>query len=152
AQHVGSTGVQFKLREPLHENSLLEVSVPGVSAGAPHVARTNVLQALQLPDPPKVTCDTPPLRDDREVFEASGYLGSAFDNFAQAAQDSSQDPGAHSRLLAGVETHYRLFGAKHDSFQVWLGGFTLHGVRSADVHCPGSSADASSSASASGGI
>jgi hypothetical protein len=70
------------------------------------------------------------------VFESSGYLGWAFDNFAPATGSlPSSTPGSHTRMLAGVDAQYRIAGDRGDAFQIWLSTFTLHGVRSADVDC-----------------
>src|SRR5215813_1690472 len=124
--------VRFRLLDPLRENSIVgaALTVDGVKV------TTQVQQAPQVHWPPDGKCDEPQSRDDREVFESSGYLGWAFDNFAPALGSlPSSDPGSHTRLLAGVEAQYRLVGDKHDPFQIWLSTFTLHGVRSADVDC-----------------
>jgi hypothetical protein len=124
--------VKVQLLDPLHENSTVgaALTLDGTKV------TTAVQQATQLHGPPSGKCDEPRARDDREVFESSGYLGLAFDNFSPAdTSQSSADPGSHSRMLAGVEAQYRLVGDKHDPFQIWLAAFTLHGVRSGDVNC-----------------
>jgi hypothetical protein len=116
----------------LRENSIVgaALTVDGVKV------TSQVQQAPQVHWPPGGKCDEPAARDDREVFESSGYLGWAFDNFAPALGSlPSTDSGSHMRLLAGVDAQYRLVGDKHDPFQIWLASFTLHGVRSADVDC-----------------
>jgi hypothetical protein len=125
--------VDLRLFEPLRENGFVgaALTIDGSKV------TTQVRQAVQLHAPPSGKCDEPESRDDRAVFEASGYLGWAFDNFAPAeGSRPSGDPGSHSRMLAGIEAQYRLVGDKHDPFQIWLATFTLHGVRSADVVCP----------------
>ena len=130
--------VELPLAEPVHENSTLRAELP---AGEPTTIRARVQQAIQQSDPPPALCTPKRSVDDREVFEASAYMGRSFDNFAPFERDQyipgrePQEPGAVSRLLAGVESQYRLVGDKGDSFQVWLGGFTLHGIRTADVDC-----------------
>jgi len=127
--------VEMEVSDPLHEGTQIQVAL--LDGGAGTTANTVVQQALQVHDPPG-KCRIEP-RDDREVFEASGYVGTAFDNFAPSPGGvQSPDPGSHMRFLAGVEAQYRLVGKKHDSFQLWIGTFTLHGVRSAEVKCPGS--------------
>jgi hypothetical protein len=124
--------VRLRLLDPLRENSIVgaALTVDGVKV------TTQVQQAPQEHWPSGGKCDEPAARDDREVFESSGYLGWAFDNFAPALGSlPSNDSGSHMRLLAGVDAQYRLVGDKHDPFQIWLASFTLHGVRSADVDC-----------------
>jgi hypothetical protein len=124
--------VRLRLLDPLHENSIVgaALTVDGAKLAI------QVQQAPQAHWPPDGKCDELQARDDREVFESSGYLGWAFDNFAPALGSfPSSAPGSHMRLLAGVEAQYRLVGDKHDPFQIWLSTFTLHGVRSADVDC-----------------
>jgi hypothetical protein len=131
ARRAGES-VRLRLLDPLRENSTVgaALSVDGAKV------TIQVQQAPQVHWPPDGKCDEPAARDDREVFESSGYLGWAFDNFAPALGSlPSGDPGSHLRLLAGVDAQYRLVGNKHDSFQIWLALFTLHGVRSGDVDC-----------------
>jgi hypothetical protein len=131
ARRAGDS-VRLRLLDPLRENSTVAAAL---AVDGPKVT-TQVGQPPQVHWPPGGKCDEPEARDDREVFESSGYLGWAFDNFAPALGSlPSTNPGSHTRLLAGVEAQYRLVGDKHDPFQIWLTTFTLHGVRSADVDC-----------------
>jgi hypothetical protein len=131
ARRMGDS-VRLRLLDPLRENSILAAAL---TVDGPKVM-VQVQQAPQEHWPPGGKCDEPQTRDDREVFESSGYLGWAFDNFAPALGSlPSAAPGSHTRLLAGVEAQYRLVGDKHNPFQIWLSTFTLHGVRSADVDC-----------------
>ena len=131
ARRRGSS-VRLRLLDALQENSIVAASL---TVDGPKVS-TQVRQATELHGPADGNCDAPEARDDREVFESSGYVGWAFDNFAPSENSrASMDPGSHMRLLAGVEAQYRLVGDKHDPFQIWLASFTLHGVRSADVDC-----------------
>jgi hypothetical protein len=124
--------VRLRLLDPLRENSIVGAAL---TVDGPKVT-TQVEQPPQLHWPRGGKCDEPEARDDREVFESSGYLGWAFDNFAPAVNSlPSSDPGSHMRLLAGVDAQYRLVGDKNDAFQIWLASFTLHGVRSGDVDC-----------------
>lgn len=132
AKHAGS-GVELPLKEPLRENSRLGASL---TVGSEMVTAV-VGQAPQEHGPRNGRCEPTPLRDDREVFESSGYLGQAFDNFSQGTDDrpAARKPGPQTRWLAGVEAQYRLVGAKNSAFQIWGATYTLHGVRSADVDC-----------------
>ena len=131
ARRMGDS-VRLRLLDPLHENSIVGAALTIDGAKV----TLQVQQAPQEHGPRDGKCDEPRARDDREVFESSGYLGWAFDNFSPALGSlPSSDPGSHTRLLAGVEAQYRLVGNKHDPFQIWLSTFTLHGVRSADVDC-----------------
>ncbi len=138
ARQRGSA-VQLELFYPVRENSTLAAALTVDGAKT----TTQVQQPTEFHEPPAGNCDDRAPRDDREVFEASGYLGWAFDNFAPSSNSTaSTDPGTNTRLLAGVEAQYRLFGAKHDQFQIWLASYTLHGVRSADVNCQDAAAAA----------
>ena len=131
ARRTGDS-VRLRLLDPLRENSIVGAALTIDAAKV----TIQVQQAPQVHGAPGGKCDEPEARDDREVFESSGYLGWAFDNFAPALGSlPSSDPGSHLRLLAGVDAQYRLVGDKHDPFQIWLATFTLHGVRSADVDC-----------------
>jgi len=131
ARRTGDS-VRLRLLDPLRENSTVAAAL---TVDGPKVT-IQVQQAPQAHWPSGGKCEKPEPRDDREVFESSGYLGWAFDNFAPALGSlPSANPGSHTRLLAGVEAQYRLVGDKHDPFQIWLTTFTLHGVRSADVDC-----------------
>jgi hypothetical protein len=124
--------VRLRLLDPLRENSILGAAL---TVDGPKVT-AQVQQPAQLHWPIDGKCERLEPRDDREVFESSGYLGWAFDNFAPALGSlPSSDPGSHTRMLAGIDAQYRLVGDKHDQFQIWLSTFTLHGVRSADVDC-----------------
>jgi hypothetical protein len=80
--------------------------------------------------------------DERSVFEASGFVGSVFDNFAPNESGGYTNPVAtaeatvvRSRWTAGVAAQYRLFGQPGDTYQLWLVSYTLHGVRTGDVDC-----------------
>jgi hypothetical protein len=79
--------------------------------------------------------------DGRQPFWASGYIGGAIDNFAPAEVGGYVNPGAGGasdmRFVAGVDFQFRMFGRPDSRMQLWLGGETLHGVRSADVNCTG---------------
>jgi hypothetical protein len=79
------------------------------------------------------------ISDDREVFEASGFLGEVFDNFAPKIDGGYANEAAasniNSRLTAGVDAQYRLIGKKGDLRQLWVVAHTLHGMRTADANC-----------------
>lgn len=138
ARRTGDS-VRLRLLDPLRENSTVGAAL---TVDGPKVT-IQVQQAPQVHWPAGGKCEKPEPRDDREVFESSGYLGWAFDNFAPATGSlPSSSPGSHTRMLAGVDAQYRLVGDKHDPFQVWLATFTLHGVRSADVDCTNPAASA----------
>src|SRR5262249_46040649 len=103
ARRTGDS-VRLRLLDPLRENSIVGAAL---TIDGARVA-IQVQQAPQVHGPPDGKCDEPRARDDREVFESSGYLGWAFDNFAPALGSlPSSDPGSHTRLLAGVEAQYR---------------------------------------------
>jgi hypothetical protein len=126
----------IQLGEPLRERDNVTVSAAGV-----HYT-TDVLPA----EPgarfvESCTSDTKTKDDERAVFEASGFVGSAFDNFAPNIAGGYANPVAagastvKSRWTAGVLAQYRLFGRPKDTYQFWLASYTLHGVRTADVDC-----------------
>ena len=136
AQRSGST-VTMKLFNPLHEGDVVTARLPEPASVTTDAV--TVQQALQRDDPAPDRCVDKKLPDDREVFEASGYLGRSFDNFAPHETGQYFNLPAKldvaSRWLAGTEAQYRLVGDKGDNFQIWLAEFTLHGVRTSDVNC-----------------
>jgi hypothetical protein len=124
------------LGQPLTVNSKITVTAGAATA-------TATVQAS--PDGPPVSSIACPaatskaLFDDREVFEASGFLGMVFDNFAPKidggyANDATATR-SNFRLTAGIEAQYRLIGEKNQDRQLWITAHTLHGVRSADANC-----------------
>ena len=136
ARRSGST-VTLKLFNPLHEGDTVSARLPEPANLA--TAAVTVQQALQREDPAPAQCVDQRLPDDREVFEASAYLGRSFDNFAPYERGQyfnlPAKLGVDSRWLAGTEAQYRLIGGQGDNFQIWLSEFTLHGVRTSDVNC-----------------
>jgi hypothetical protein len=127
------------LRDPLAEGSVVTV----VACGKP-IATARV--AAALPDGPKaascaaVLPPSPHLSlDDRTNFEASAYMGRAFDNFAarQGVVYINPEAGStiESEFTAGVDAQYRLAGQQGGRYQFWLATETLHGLRTADVDC-----------------
>jgi len=121
------------LADPLRQGDEVRVTVNGTSY-------TKVVAAARPGS--RASCGAAPKLDPgdgRTAFEASGYLGTAFDNFAPnvigAYQNAEAASGTKSRWLAGVEAQYRLVGKPSDTVQLWLATKTLHGVRSADVNC-----------------
>jgi hypothetical protein len=131
-----NTPFTVDLAEPVRERD----NVTAVAAAARFDAEVNGL-------PPGVepveSCGNATAKDDeRSVFEASGFLGSVFDNFAPNVAGGYKDPLAtaeatvvKSRWTAGVAAQYRLFGHPGDTYQLWLVSYTLHGVRTSDVDC-----------------
>lgn len=81
--------------------------------------------------------------DGRDPFQASAYVGYAYDNFAPAEVGGyttvTLDRPSPHRYVAGVDFEFRMFGSPDNERQFWLVGETLHGVRSADVDCSGES-------------
>jgi hypothetical protein len=124
------------LKDPLVANSEVTVKVGASSA----VAR--VAPAPEGTAPGPVCPGTVPKKtalDEREVFEASGYLGEVFDNFAPNVSGGYVNPAtasdSHSRVTAGVDAQYRLVGKPDSEVQLWLTAHTLHGMRTADASC-----------------
>ena len=121
------------LADPLRQGDEVRATVNGINF-------TKVVGPARIGS--RASCGTSPkleAGDGRTAFEASGYLGTAFDNFAPnvigAYQNADAASGTKSRWLAGVEAQYRLFGKPSQTVQLWLATKTLHGVRSADVNC-----------------
>lgn len=124
------------LVDPLRERDNVTVSAGGVQY---------VTDVLPLPPGEQVvescTSDTKTKDDERAVFEASGFVGKAFDNFAPNIAGGYANPvgagasTAKSRWTGGVLAQYRLFGRPGDTYQFWLSSYTLHGIRTADVDC-----------------
>lgn len=88
--------------------------------------------------------------DDREPQSATLFLGSAIDNFAAGDLRTYLNPSASSdvqtfeRLIGGVQFSWRLSRSAmrtkdgtdvRGDRQLWLYGWTVHGVRSSDVTC-----------------
>lgn len=78
------------------------------------------------------------LGDERDTFDASGYVGTAVDNFAPASVGGyadSEQGGRHTRVVGGFDFEFRMFGSRESKRQFWVFGETMHGVRSADINC-----------------
>jgi len=91
--------------------------------------------AAPSPSPP-----SPQAAEIREVFEASGFLGQAFDQFAPKIVGNyiDRDPGsdlAQSRLTAGLSLDYRVLGSERRTVQFWVAAHMLYGLRTADIDC-----------------
>jgi hypothetical protein len=79
------------------------------------------------------------VHDDRDLKQATIFLGSAIDNFAAQELRSYLNPEDSSksssleRLIGGIQFAWR---APHFKYgDLWIQGLTVHGVRSADVDC-----------------
>ena len=76
---------------------------------------------------------------DRPVFDATGFLGLAFDQFAPKVVGNyivPTDPKsgmALSRRTAGLSLDYHVIG--DGEFQFWVAGYALWGLRTADIDC-----------------
>ena len=125
-----------KLADPVRERD-------NVTAAAGTLQYDALVGALPPGIEPVESCGKAKARDDeRAVFEASGFLGNVFDNFAPNVAGGYINPAAtqeatvvKSRWTAGVVAQYRLFGEPGDTYQFWLVSYTLHGVRTSDVDC-----------------
>lgn len=132
---IHGTPLVAALRDPLVEGDQLRASIDGRDYQA-------TVAALLTGSAGSTACSpelAPVTFDARNVFEASAYLGTAFDNFAPNVVGNYQNPAAgtsiKSRWIAGVEAQYRLWSSRSNTRQFWLGTKTLHGVRTADVNC-----------------
>src|SRR5262245_5411743 len=130
------TPFTVNLSEPLRERDNITATAAGVRYDAE-------VSGLMPGAAPVEFCGKPKAKDDeRAVFEASGFLGNVFDNFAPNVSGGYKDPVAtaeatqvKSRWTAGVVAQYRLWGNPGDTYQLWLASYTLHGVRTSDVDC-----------------
>ena len=127
-----------KLAQPLRVNSKITIKTGTAS----------VTETVAAPPPGSlpvgaIVCTADAARnsisDERNVFEASGFIGEVFDNFAPRINGGySNDASAASinnRITAGIEAQYRLIGKKNGTQQLWITSHTLHGMRSADANC-----------------
>jgi hypothetical protein len=138
-------------------SSVPSVSMPGVEVISGLLAPPASSAATPAASGPSVSISPtgPPARqsgspgeqnDERENFEASGYIGLGVDSFAageiKKVLNRGDSTGQKERIVGGFDFAYRLFGdpkredakKKHDQ-QLWLYGGTTHGVRSVDVDC-----------------
>jgi hypothetical protein len=83
-----------------------------------------------------------PQADEREKFEASGFVGASIDSFAakpvqQVLGYKSSDTGPKTGFVAGINFAYRLTpkDSKNLPVQLWVYGETVHGQRSAEIQC-----------------
>lgn len=130
---AGQTEVIATLDAPVTGTD--EISVRRGDEVFPTTERRSVPPAGEPPCGP-ATADA--VRDERDGFDASFYVGAAVDNFAPSRLGNYvEDPTIpnKTRWVAGVDFAYRLYAAKTNDVQLWLLGETLHGVRTADVNC-----------------
>ena len=133
----------FRLKAPLEHLNELRIR----EVGPMRVGDWSAPVAVQ-PGTDRPECELPrqQIDDARDPFQATFYIGAAFDNFAPAAVGgyrttsggyANPDTGGTSALrrLAGVNFEFRAIGDQSSRLQVWLVGETLHGVRSADLDC-----------------
>ncbi|MGB7218563.1 MAG: hypothetical protein WBD07_07120 [Vicinamibacterales bacterium] len=85
---------------------------------------------------------SPRAATDRDVFEASGFFGFAFDQFAPkivgnyVAQGDVVGSGqVQSRRTAGLALDYRVLGGPRDRLQFWTAAYTFYGIRTTDIDC-----------------
>ena len=129
------TPLVVALQDPLLSSSNVTVTVGTLPPASVRVAAPP--EGAIIP----ASCSATPRAatfDEREVFEASGFLGEVFDNFAPNVAGGYVNDSTNnikSRWTAGVEAQYRLKGSKDSQVQVWLTSHVLHGLRSADVKC-----------------
>jgi hypothetical protein len=138
----GQAQIKFKLPGPLQHLDRVRLREVGPAANSDWSAPLEVQPASTA----KPECERETERlgrgDGRDPFQASGYVGYVFDNFAPAEiggykVGTLENPGDQkkNRYIAGVDFEFRMFGSPDDDRQWWIVGETLHGVRSADVDC-----------------
>jgi hypothetical protein len=131
----------FGLGEPLRQGDELRAVVDGREYPAVLVGPLPTGGLTRSTCTPDST--PPPSFDTRGAFEASAYVGSAFDNFAPNVVGNYANLNAansiRSRWIAGVEAQYLLWPsgsrASLADRQFWISTKTLHGVRTADINC-----------------
>jgi hypothetical protein len=105
------------------------------------ISVTQTVGGQQSPAATFVVARDGPFGDEREDFEASGYVGVAIDNFAAQEIVNYLNPEAngvvHERSIFGLDFHYRLLASadRDHARQLWVYGETLHGARSEDLDC-----------------
>ena len=145
---VVTAATTFPIAVPTGEAAVVgetfRLKINGETVGADVTARPSAERPLDRK--PAGTCapaTAEPL-DDEPSFDATGYFGWAYDQFAPDKLGNYKEDAAtisHNRSLFGVDFDYRVFGRSNDRVKVWLAGQTLHGVRSADIDCTGSNRD-----------
>jgi hypothetical protein len=127
------------LLDPLPVNATLMVTV--TRGGAP-VSVTVQPRPAGVSPPNACARSTTPrgVYDDRNTFEANGFLGYVFDNFAPAeilgkSYDKPPSGSIDGRWTGGIQAQYRLLGEPDGVRQLWISSETLHGSRTADVDC-----------------
>lgn len=119
-----------------------------VTRGAGTADAMTVTRDVGTPDdksPGRLACTGKAVNtfDTRPVFEAVGYVGKAFDNFAPKDGAAYDNPRAaneiQSRWIGGLIVDYHVPLSRHSDnaskYQLWVTGSTLNGVRTADVLC-----------------
>jgi hypothetical protein len=133
----------FRLKAPLEH--LDEVRIR--EAGPIRLGDWSAPVVVQ-PGTGRVECSLPKQQTDdtRDPFQATFYVGAAFDNFAPASVggytttpggylNSEKGGSSSTRTVAGVDFEFRAVGDEQSARQLWLVGGTVHGVRSGDVDC-----------------
>jgi hypothetical protein len=132
------------LGDPLRDGSTIYLTLNGVA-----LKDVTVDHALNGTTPPDSCADPGPRTseyDGRANFEASGFVGMVFDNFAPAQVDpanpddglvykNTPDNKIRKSWTAGVQAQYRLAGRQDSIRQLWLSTQILHGLRTSDVDC-----------------
>jgi hypothetical protein len=134
---VQSVPLVLALKDPLLKDSVVTAKKGGTPFDTKTVAALPTGGVLPKSCPDQ-SDKSPQTFDERGVFEATGFLGSVFDNFAPniaGGYVNSSTTGVKSRVTAGVQAQYRLIGDTQSQVQLWLASYTLHGLRTADVNC-----------------
>jgi hypothetical protein len=126
--------------------ALFGLLAPRASSAAPPAASGPSASIFPTGPPARRSGAPGEIDDEREDFEASGYIGLGVDSFAageiKKVLNRGDSSGQKERFVGGFDFAYRLFGEptgkdarKKKDQQIWLYGGTTHGVRSADVDC-----------------
>lgn len=120
----GKTEVRVALTGPLNEGDEVRARRlnPNANDGAAPGPAITVTKADALPEcaPPH---DDAVIGDERETFEASGYVGMAIDNFAPASVGgyaNSEAGGRQTRAVGGFDFEFRVAGLPTSRRQVWI--------------------------------
>lgn len=132
----GTASLEFHVGSPLRPGSIVKARVNGTEVAKVTVAAGNVTAADPCrPEPPaSPSAETSPL-------QATAYFGEVVDTFAPDSVGDYKNPEAGSaqklRNVFGVDFAFRMLGKEESEVQLWLRGETLHGVRTADIDCTG---------------
>ncbi|MBI3403632.1 MAG: hypothetical protein HY048_19640 [Acidobacteria bacterium] len=133
-----STKVPVRLKGPLVDADRLRAAI--VVDGQPIGPWSEFIEPEEGTGVPECAGEDP-APDQRDAFSPSGYVGTAYDNFAPpsyrgySAVNPADAGTTWSRLITGLDLEGRVLGKPENQVQLWLFGETVYGVRSQSVDC-----------------